>query len=45
MSIELAREDRQQAIASLERYFADELDQRIGNLAAGARLKVQERPR
>lgn len=38
MSIELSREDRAQAIASLERYFAEELDQRIGNIAAGALL-------
>lgn len=38
MSIELSRDDRSQAIASLERYFADELDQRIGNIAAGALL-------
>lgn len=38
MAIELNRETRQQAIASIERYFAEELDQRIGNLAAGALL-------
>ena len=38
MAIELTREARQQAIASIERYFAEELDQRIGNIAAGALL-------
>lgn len=38
MSIELPRDARQQAIASIERYFEEELDQRIGNIAAGALL-------
>lgn len=38
MPIELKREARQQAIASIERYFSEELDQRIGNIAAGALL-------
>ena len=38
MPIELNREARSQAIASIERYFAEELDQRIGNIAAGALL-------
>ena len=38
MTIELSREARAEAIASLERYFAEELDQRIGNIAAGALL-------
>lgn len=38
MSIELNREARNQAIASIERYFAEELDQRIGNIGAGALL-------
>lgn len=36
--IELPREARAQAVASLERYFEQELDQRIGNIAAGALL-------
>ncbi|MFO1329707.1 MAG: DUF2164 domain-containing protein [Rubrivivax sp.] len=36
--LELSREARAQAIASLERYFEQELDQRIGNIAAGALL-------
>jgi uncharacterized protein (DUF2164 family) len=38
MAIELNREERTQAVESIERYFADELDQRIGNIAAGALL-------
>lgn len=38
MSIELAREARAQAIASIERYFQEQLDQKIGNIAAGALL-------
>jgi uncharacterized protein (DUF2164 family) len=38
MPIELTREERAQAIASIERYFEAELDQRIGNIAAGALL-------
>lgn len=38
MSIELTREQRQQAIASIERYAQENLDERIGNIAAGALL-------
>jgi uncharacterized protein (DUF2164 family) len=38
MTIELSKEDRQQAIASIERYFLAERDEKIGNLAAGALL-------
>jgi uncharacterized protein (DUF2164 family) len=38
MAIELPREARQQAIASIERYAAAEWDQRLGNVAAGALL-------
>lgn len=38
MPIELNREAKGQAIASIERYFAEELDQRIGNIGAGALL-------
>jgi uncharacterized protein (DUF2164 family) len=38
MSIELSREARQQAIASIERWFAEHRDERIGNVAAGALL-------
>ncbi|KAF1048927.1 DUF2164 domain-containing protein [Xylophilus sp.] len=38
MSIELSRDLRQQAIASIERWFQDERDERLGNIAAGALL-------
>ncbi len=38
MSIELNKEARAQAITSIERYFQDERDERIGNIAAGALL-------
>jgi uncharacterized protein (DUF2164 family) len=38
MTIELSKEDRQQAIASIERYFREQRDERIGNLEAGALL-------
>lgn len=36
--IELPREARTQAIASIERYFSEERGERIGNIAAGALL-------
>lgn len=38
MAIELSKEDRQQAITSIERYFRDNLEQKIGNVAAGGLL-------
>ncbi len=38
MNIELPKPTRSQAIASIERYFQEELDQRIGNITAGALL-------
>ncbi len=38
MSLELSKEARAQAIASIERYFQEERDERIGNIAAGALL-------
>ncbi|ODT33953.1 MAG: hypothetical protein ABS53_03275 [Hydrogenophaga sp. SCN 70-13] len=38
MPIELPRDERAQAIASIERYFQEALDQRIGNIGAGALL-------
>lgn len=38
MTIELTREARAEAMASIERYFERELDQRIGNITAGALL-------
>lgn len=38
MAIELSKEDRGQAIASIERYFLDNFGQKIGNISAGALL-------
>ena len=38
MAIELDKETRARAIASIERWFQDERDERIGNIAAGALL-------
>ena len=38
MTIELSREDRQQAITSIERYFQENMDEPIGNVAAGGLL-------
>lgn len=38
MTIELPRETRDQAIASIERWFREERDEKIGNIAAGALL-------
>ena len=38
MAIELDKEARQQAIASIERYFLENRDERIGNIAAGGLL-------
>lgn len=38
MTIELTKEARNEAIASIERYFHENMDEKIGNLAAGALL-------
>lgn len=38
MTIELTREDRAQAIASIERYFRENMEEKIGNVAAGGLL-------
>ena len=38
MPIELAKEDRKQAIESIMRYFAENMDERMGNVSAGALL-------
>jgi len=38
MPIELNKEARAQAVASIERYFKETLDERIGNVQAGALL-------
>jgi len=38
MAIELTKEARKEAIASIERWFQENRDERIGNIAAGAIL-------
>ena len=38
MSIELGKDARKEAIASIERYFRENMEEPIGNLAAGALL-------
>jgi uncharacterized protein (DUF2164 family) len=38
MTIEIERDARAQAIASIERYFLENRDEKIGNIAAGALL-------
>lgn len=38
MTIEISKDARQSAIASIERYFQENMDERIGNMAAGALL-------
>ena len=38
MTIEISREARTEAIRSIERYFQENMDEPIGNLAAGALL-------
>lgn len=38
MAIELTKEDRAQAIASIERYFRENMEEKIGNVAAGGLL-------
>jgi uncharacterized protein (DUF2164 family) len=38
MSIELTKEARAQAVLSIERYFRDHMEQKIGNIAAGGLL-------
>ena len=38
MTIELNKEARAQAVASIERYFKEHMDERIGNVQAGALL-------
>lgn len=38
MTIEISKEARQQAIASIERYFRENMDEPIGNVSAGALL-------
>ena len=38
MAIELNKDTRAEAIASIERYFRENMDEPIGNIAAGALL-------
>lgn len=38
MTIELPKDTHQQAVASVERYFRDNMEERIGNIAAAALL-------
>ncbi len=38
MTIELSKEDRAQAVASIERYFRENMEEKIGNVAAGGLL-------
>ncbi|MCG2591567.1 DUF2164 domain-containing protein [Ramlibacter sp. XY19] len=38
MAIELGKEARKEAVASIERYFQENMEERIGNIAAGALL-------
>ncbi len=38
MTIELPKDVRQQAISSIERYFLENMYEKIGNIAAGALL-------
>lgn len=39
MTIEISKEQHAQAIASIERYFRETMDEKIGNIAAGALLE------
>ena len=38
MTIEISKDARREAIASIERYFLVNMDEKIGNIAAGALL-------
>lgn len=38
MAIEISAEQRKEAIASIERYFRENMDDKIGNIAAGGLL-------
>lgn len=38
MTIEISKEAKKQAIESIERYFQENLDEKIGNIAAAALL-------
>ena len=38
MAIELSREARKEAVSSIERYFAENMEEKIGNVAAAGLL-------
>ena len=38
MTIDISKEARKEAIASIERYFTENMEDKIGNIAAGALL-------
>ena len=38
MTIEISKEARDEAVASIERYFREKMEEKIGNIAAGALL-------
>jgi uncharacterized protein (DUF2164 family) len=38
MAIELSKDARKEAIASIERYFQENMEEKIGNIAAGGLL-------
>ena len=38
MTIEISKEARNEAVASIERYFQENMEERIGNIAASALL-------
>ena len=38
MTIEITKQDTTAAIASIQRYFSENMDEKIGNLEAGALL-------
>ncbi len=38
MTLELPKDVRQQAVTSIERYFQENMEERIGNIAAGGLL-------
>ncbi len=38
MTIELSKEDRKEAVASIERYFRENMEEKIGNVAADCLL-------
>lgn len=38
MAIELPKDARKEAVASIERYFQENMEERIGNITAGALL-------